>query len=69
MTTLEYALLAFSSLFVIVDPIAVIPSFLAITPNDTPAQRERMARIASLVMAGVLLTFALSGQLIFKLLV
>ena len=68
MTTLEYALLAFSSLFVIVDPIAVIPSFLAITPHDTPAQRERTARLASLVMAGVLLTFALSGQLIFKLL-
>jgi multiple antibiotic resistance protein len=68
MTALEYALLAFSSLFVIVDPIAVIPSFLAITPHDTPAQRERMARLACLVMAGVLLTFALSGQLIFKLL-
>jgi len=68
MTTIEYALLAFSSLFVIVDPIAVIPSFLAITPHDTPAQRERMARLASLVMAGVLLTFALTGQLIFKLL-
>lgn len=65
---LAYGLLAFSSLFVIIDPIAVIPSFLAITPQDTPAQRERMARLACLVMAGVLLTFALSGQLIFKLL-
>jgi multiple antibiotic resistance protein len=68
MKTLEFSLLAFSSLFVIVDPIAVIPSFLAITPNDTPAQRERMARLASFIMAGVLLTFALSGELIFRLL-
>jgi multiple antibiotic resistance protein len=68
MKTFEYALLAFSSLFVIIDPIAVIPSFLAITPQDTPEQRARMARIACLVMAGVLLTFALSGQLIFKVL-
>ena len=68
MTTLEFALLAFSSLFVIVDPIAVVPAFLGMTPTDTPAQRERMARLASLVMAGVLLTFALTGQLIFKLL-
>ena len=68
MKTMEFALLAFSSLFVIVDPIAVVPAFLGMTPHDTPAQRERMARLASLVMAGVLLTFALTGQLLFKLL-
>lgn len=68
MSLLEFTLLAFSSLFVIADPIAVVPGFLAMTPQDTPAQRERMARLACLVMAGVLLTFALSGQLIFKLL-
>ena len=68
MSLLEFALLGFSSLFVIVDPIAVVPGFLGMTPNDSPAQRERMARLACLVMAGVLLTFALTGQLIFKLL-
>ena len=61
----EFSFLAFSSLFVIVDPIAVVPGFLAITPGDTPAQRERMARLAALVMAGVLLTFALTGRFIF----
>jgi multiple antibiotic resistance protein len=68
MSLLEFSLLAFSSLFVIADPIAVVPGFLAMTPQDSPAQRDRMARLACLVMAGVLLTFALSGQLIFKLL-
>jgi multiple antibiotic resistance protein len=68
MSILEFTLLAFSSLFVIADPIAVVPGFLGMTPHDTPAQRERMARLACLVMAGVLLTFALTGQLIFKLL-
>jgi multiple antibiotic resistance protein len=61
----EFTLLAFGSLFVIVDPIAVIPGFLAITPADTPAQRERMARLASFVMAGVLFAFALLGKWIF----
>ena len=66
MTPVEFTLLAFSSLFVIVDPIAVVPAFLAMTPNETPAQRERMARLAGFVMAGVLLTFALMGQWIFK---
>jgi len=61
-------LLAFSSLFVIVDPLAAVPAFIAMTPSDTPAERIRMARLACWVMAGVLLSFALAGKLIFKLL-
>ena len=39
MTLIEYALFAFSSLFVIVDPIAVVPAFLAMTPRDSVGQR------------------------------
>jgi len=62
----HYALLAFGSLFVIVDPIATVPAFLAMTPRDTPEQRIRMARLASFVMAGVLLVFAVAGKIIFK---
>lgn len=68
MSLVEFSLLAFSSLFVIVDPIAVVPTFLAITPGDSPQQRIRMARFACLVMAGVLLVFAISGPLLFRLL-
>lgn len=63
-----YMLLAFSSLFVIVDPLAAVPAFIAMTPTDTPEARVRMARLACCVVAGVLLTFALAGKLIFKLL-
>lgn len=63
-----YILLAFSSLFVIVDPLAAVPAFIAMTPNDGPAQRIRMARLACCVMAGVLITFALAGKFIFKML-
>jgi multiple antibiotic resistance protein len=63
-----YILLAFSSLFVIVDPLAAVPAFIAMTPNDGPAQRIRMAGLACCVMAGVLIVFALAGQFIFKLL-
>ena len=62
----EYILLAISSLFVIIDPIATVPAFLAMTPNDTPPQRIRMARVACLVAAIILLIFATSGKLIFK---
>jgi multiple antibiotic resistance protein len=62
----EYILLAVSSLFVIVDPFATIPAFLAMTPTDTPEQRIRMARLACCVMAGVLIVFAIAGKWIFK---
>jgi multiple antibiotic resistance protein len=66
MSLLEYTLLAASSLFVIVDPFAVIPAFIAMTPNDSPAERSRMAKIACLVVAGVLLGFGFAGKWIFK---
>ena len=66
MNLLEYSLLAASSLFVIVDPFAVIPAFIAMTPNDTPAERARMAKIACLVVAGVLLVFGFAGKWIFQ---
>ena len=68
MTLTEYTLLAVSSLFVIVDPIATVPAFLAMTPSDTPAQRIKMARLACLVMTGILALFALTGRRIFELL-
>jgi multiple antibiotic resistance protein len=66
MSLLEYILLATSSLFVIVDPLAAVPAFIAMTPSNTPEQRMRMARLAALVMAGVLLAFAFAGKWIFR---
>ena len=66
MSLMEYTLLAASSLFVIVDPLATVPAFLAMTPTDTPEQRIRMARLACFVMAGVLIVFAVAGKWIFK---
>jgi multiple antibiotic resistance protein len=68
MTLAEYALLAFSSLFVIVDPIATVPAFIAMTARDTLAHRLQMARTACLVMVSVLTGFALIGKTIFTLL-
>jgi multiple antibiotic resistance protein len=65
---LEYTLFALSSLFVIIDPIALVPVFLAMTPTDTPEQRLRMARIASMTAAGVLVLFAVAGKWLFALL-
>ena len=68
MTLLEYGSLAFSSLAVIVDPIAMVPTFIAMTPNDSPPQRLRMAKIACFVAAVVLMGFALAGNWVFRLL-
>ncbi|MBX3748343.1 MAG: MarC family protein [Verrucomicrobiae bacterium] len=68
MSLTEYVLLAFSSLFVIIDPIATVPVFLAMTPEDTVAKRVRTARLACGIAAGVLLVFAFLGRRVFQLL-
>jgi multiple antibiotic resistance protein len=62
----EYILLAITSLFVIVDPLATAPAFLAMTPVETPEQRLRTAALASLTTAAVLLAFAFTGTELFK---
>lgn len=68
MGLLEYIFFSAASLFVIVDPIAAVPAFLAMTLNNTTEDRVRMARLASMVTAGVLISFVFVGQGIFKLL-
>ena len=65
MSLLEYTLFAFTSLFVIVDPIAIVPAFLAMTARDTPQGKNRMAFLAATVAAGVLIVFAVAGKWIF----
>ena len=65
-TLTEYILLAAGSLFVIADPLATAPAFLAMTPDDTPAERLRTAGIACLTMALVLILFSTAGMFIFR---
>jgi multiple antibiotic resistance protein len=67
-TLSEYILLAISSLFVIVDPLATAPAFLAMTVTDTREQRLRTAGLACSTVAVVLLAFALAGTFIFRIL-
>lgn len=67
MSLTEYILFAAGSLFMIMDPISLIPVFVAITPEDTPKQREKMARLACLVAAGILIFFTLIGKKLFNL--
>ena len=63
----RFSVLALSSIFFLVDPFAAIPSFLAITESADPSRRKRMARKGALTCFIVLTSFAVGGQLIFKL--
>jgi multiple antibiotic resistance protein len=62
----RFSVLALSSIFFLVDPFAAIPSFLAITEGAELKRRKRMARKAALTCFIVLTSFALGGQLIFR---
>ncbi len=63
----QFSLVALSSIFFIVDPLATVPSFLALTARDPQAKRRRMAKQAAWTCFVVLSAFALAGSLIFKL--
>lgn len=62
MDLLDYTILSFSSLFVIVDPIGLIPSFLTMTQQNTLQERTRMAWLAALVTFAILMLSFLFGQ-------
>ena len=63
----EFALVTFTSVLFIVDPIAVVPSYLVITRSETTAQRAATARRACVAAALILIAFAIGGALIFEL--
>jgi multiple antibiotic resistance protein len=63
----RFSLLALSSIFFLVDPFAAIPSFLAITHDAEPLRRKHVARKGALTCFIVLTSFAVAGQLIFRL--
>jgi MarC family membrane protein len=63
----QFALLAFTSMLFIVNPIAVIPTYLVITQKETSSQRAKTARRACVSAACILVAFALAGTAIFRL--
>jgi len=65
---LTFAFVSLSAVFVVVDPFAAVPFFLAMTGNDDVASKRETARRAA-VAAGVVLTgFALTGAFVFRVL-
>jgi multiple antibiotic resistance protein len=61
-----FSLVAFSSVFFLVDPFAAIPAFLAMTTRHDAPERKRMARRAAWTCFGVLSAFAFLGSMIFR---
>lgn len=65
---LTQSLVALSAIFVVVDPFAAVPFFLAMTSDQSVAQRRETARRASIGAWLILTAFGLLGALIFRLL-
>lgn len=64
---LQFALVTFTSVLFIVDPIAVVPTYLVITQDETPLQRRSTAARACVAAALLLIVFSIAGRLIFRL--
>ncbi|ACB95504.1 MarC family protein [Beijerinckia indica] len=57
-----YLLQTFTTLFVVVDPLAMAPLFIAVTAGLTPVERRIVGRRACLSALFILLGFALLGE-------
>lgn len=64
--SLAFGLACFTALFPIIDPVGVVPMFLALTAGDSVERRHAAALSATLTMFGVLTVFAVSGLVIFR---
>ena len=59
---LEFAISALVTLLVVVDPIGLAPTFLAVTQDLSPQHRRQVAFRASLIAAAILIGAALIGD-------
>lgn len=63
---LDYGLLAFTSLFTVMNPIGLIPVFVGMTSKLTTAQRRVTALRATVTSFVVLVLFGVGGRFIFE---
>jgi len=66
-STAEFALISFSLIFFIVDPLGNIPVFLALTEGISAQERKKIAWRACLASFCLLLAFAFIGELMLRL--
>ena len=65
---IQFFLVTLSSIFFLVDPFALVPTFLAMTASSSQSHRRAMARRASFTCFFLLTGFALAGSLVFDVL-
>lgn len=65
---LDTLLAAFVTLLVVVDPPGVVPIFAALTARAGAAERRKMALRGTLIAAGILVGFAIGGEVLLRLL-
>lgn len=53
-------------LLVVVDPLGIAPLFMALTRGETLAARRRIALRGTLIAGGILVTFALAGDMLLR---
>ncbi|SEW06953.1 multiple antibiotic resistance protein [Cognatiyoonia koreensis] len=62
MTELPALITAFTTLFIIIDPLGLTPLFIALTQGMTPAQRRGVAIRACLTAGALMVVFTLLGE-------
>jgi multiple antibiotic resistance protein len=67
MALAQFALIAFSSLFFIVNPLSAAPLFVTMTEADTPDKRNQTAWRAALTVFVMLILFAVLGDTLLRL--
>ena len=61
---METAIVAFTTFFATIAPLDVAAMFAALTPNSTPEAKRSIAIRGTMISAGILLSFALVGDIV-----
>ncbi len=64
----SFAVVSFSAVFVVVDPFAAVPFFLAMTADESTPRKRATARRAAVAAGCVLAAFAVAGAFVFRVL-
>lgn len=63
----DFALKSFTALMAVIDPLAILPVFIAVTADQTTSQRRKTARLSTFYAFLLLVLFILVGHLILDL--
>ena len=60
----DFTLRSFTALLAVIDPLAILPIFIAVTMNQTESQRRKTARLSTIYAFLLLTLFILMGHVI-----